>query len=224
MTDGTFVCDLHTHSRFFHRPPESIGSYDYAGVRLSCQVARLRGLSGIAVTNHDFYRPETFTAFDRCLPGIEISTTMGHVLVIGPDPPARTTAGELTPEEAVELAHDRGCAAIIAHPFRGSRVRESDADFDAVEINGKRPENRERVERLARERDLPIVGGSDAHFPFEVGRAVTRIDVDEPTPEAVVRAIRAGDVEPAVRHAPLDEGMRRFYRRVHARKHGESEE
>lgn len=222
MTEDAFVCDLHTHSRFFHRPAESVSGYDYLGVRLARQVARLRGLSGIAVTNHDYYRPETFTSFDRCLPGIEISTTMGHVLVVGPDPPTRTAAGEITPTEAVDLAHDRGCAAIIAHPFRGSRVIESDADFDAVEINGKRPENREHIEQLARERDLPIVGGSDAHFPFEVGRAATRIDVDDLTPEAVVRAIKAGDVEPVVQHGHVDEGMRNLYRRIHTRKYDSS--
>jgi len=126
-----FDCDLHTHSRFFHLSPAVGTAYDPFGVRLSLRVAHRRGLDGIAITNHDFFRPETITA-DTCLPGIEISTTAGHLLVVGPDPPTRTEPGELDPLAAVELAHDHGCAAIIAHPLRNSTLVDYDAPYDAI--------------------------------------------------------------------------------------------
>ncbi|MFC7203364.1 PHP domain-containing protein [Haloferax namakaokahaiae] len=212
-----FDCDLHTHSRFFHRRPEVAAGFDPLGARATLAVAKTRGLDGIALTNHDFFRPATIVS-DACIPGIEISTTQGHLLVVGPNPPRDTVPGELTPHEAVELAHDRECATIVAHPFRNSTLRESDADFDAIEINGKHPENRREIERIAENRDLSLVGGSDAHFPFEVGRLSTRIDADEFTPEAIVRAIKSGRVEPVVRDGPLLRVLGAVYNRIHEEK------
>ncbi|WP_416838650.1 PHP domain-containing protein [Haloferax sp. DFSO52] len=209
-----FDCDLHTHSRFFHFEPEVAARYDPFGTRLTLEVARRRGLDGIAVTNHDYFEKETVVS-PNCLPGIEISTTAGHLLVVGPTPPTRTRPGELTPTQAVDLAHEHDCAAIIAHPFRNSTLRESDADFDAIEINGKHPEHRRRIETIARDRGIPVVGGSDAHFPFEVGRISTRLDIDSFTPEAVVDAIMAGRVQPQFRDGPLLRGLGAVYSKIH---------
>lgn len=150
------------------------------------------------------------------VPGIEISTTRGHLLVIGPDPPRSTRPGSLTPEEAVDLAHDRGCAAVLPHPFRNSVVRESAAAFDAVELNGKTAKNHDAARALAVDRGLPVVGGSDAHYPFEVGRAFTRVDATELTPRAVVDAIMDGRVEPVVaRPDAVQRIMGPAYRLVH---------
>ena len=187
-----FAVDLHTHSRFFHAFHGRPTAYDSVGLRLHTLAARLRGLDAVAVTNHDY----TYSAESgfRTLPGVEVSTTHGHVLVVGPDPPARPTQNELSPEEAVEIAHERGCIAILAHPFRNSSARESDADFDAVEVNGKNPDQAERSRKLAARRDLPLVGGSDAHYPVEVGRAYTKVEADSAAPADIVDAVRGGDV------------------------------
>lgn len=207
-------CDLHTHSRFFHKDPEVAAWYDPYGTALSVRVARRRGLDGLAVTNHDYFSTETLVD-ESCLPGIEISTSEGHLLVVGPDPPRRTRPKELDPHEAVALAHDHDCAAIIAHPFRNSLLRESDAAFDAIEINGKHPEHRGHIEAIASDRALPLVGGSDAHFPFEVGRMSTRLDVDRLTPDAVVDAIRDGRVEPVSREGVISRGLGALYTEIH---------
>jgi len=209
-----FDCDLHTHSRFFHFDPEVAAAYDPLGTRLTLKMARRRGLDAIAVTNHDYFRPETMVSAN-CVPGIEISTTKGHLLVVGPEPPTRTKPGELTPLEAVDLAHAHDCAAIIAHPFRNSTLRKSDAAFDAVEINGKHPEHRRKIEAVADRLEVPIVGGSDAHFPFEVGRLSTRLDIEQFTPKTVVEAIQAGRVEPVFREGPLLDGLGSLYAAIH---------
>lgn len=213
--------DLHAHTRFFHGRRTLGDRFDPVGVRLLARVADRRGLDAVATTNHDYYTP-----FDDAgvatIPGIEVSTTHGHVLVIGPDPPTETVPLEYTPGEVVDRAHDRGCAAVLAHPYRDSALtddRFADVPFDAVEINGKHPRTRPLVERVATERDLPIVAGSDAHFPFEAGRAYTLVDVDALTPAAVVDAIQDGRVEPRVVDGPLDSVLRNGYRRVHERKH-----
>ena len=218
-----FTVDLHAHTRFFHGLDGVAEYYDSLGVRLLAGAARMRGLDAVALTNHDYYRRFDLGEpgsgrYAATIPGVEVTTTHGHVLVVGPDPPRRTEPGELTPAEAVELAHDRGCAAIIAHPYRNSTVRNVEAEFDAIEVNGKHPRTEEWVRKLADSHDLPMVGGSDAHYPVEVGRAYTKIDAEEFTPEAVVEAIREGRVEPAVDRGRLNKTVRRFYREIHEEK------
>jgi predicted metal-dependent phosphoesterase TrpH len=209
-----YVVDLHTHTRFFHGFRSRATPFDPLGARLLDGVARRRDVDGFAITNHDYcYRPDA--ARSVVVPGIEITTTEGHLLVVGPDPPEATVPERLTPAEAVELAHQHDCAAIMAHPFRNSMLPGSSADFDAIEVNGKHAGDVERVETLARQRELPLVGGSDAHYPIEAGRAVTLVDAERLTPRSVVEAIRDGRVEPAVRDHPTDQILRKVYRQVH---------
>lgn len=212
-----FHVDLHTHTRFFHGHPQLGERFDPLGVRLLAGMARFRGIDGFATTNHDY--GTGFDTGDRptIIPGIEITTTDGHLLVVGPDPPSGTTPGELTPAEAVALAHDRECAAIIAHPYRNSTIRKAEAGADAIEINGKGLDH-DRVARLADRMDLPLVGGSDAHYPIEIGRAATRVEAEELTPESVVDAIRDGRVTATLHDSPSQRMLRSVYRFIHTRK------
>lgn len=215
----TVTVDLHAHTRFFHGFGSLAPVYDPLGARLLARVAANRGLDAVATTNHDYYRDLHGGGADvTVLPGIEVTTSRGHVLVVGPSPPKLTEPGVLTPEQVVDIAHDRGCAAIIAHPFRNSTVREADADFDAVELNGKGTESVEQVREFAADRGLPLVGGSDAHLPIEVGRAYTTVDAADATPEAVVDAIRTGAVEAHVDDTPVQRVFRAAYRFLHRQK------
>ena len=216
-----FAVDLHAHTRFFHGRRQLGDRFDPCGVRLLARAIDRRGLDGVATTNHDYYTPFGHRDDDvTVIPGIEVSTTHGHVLVIGPDPPRETVPLEYTPQEIVDRAHDRGCVAIVAHPYRNSTVTEFETvPFDAIEINGKHPRTETLVRELAADRSLPLVGGSDAHVPFEAGRAYTLIDTDRLTPESVVAAISNGRVEPRVDNRPVDRLLRRLYHEVHRRKH-----
>lgn len=215
-----FAVDLHAHTHFFHGRPDLGRSLDSYGAALADLVARSRKLDAIAFTNHDYSYYEDHPTHGSVvhLPGIEVSTSMGHVTVVGPDPPRRTRPGEYTPAELVDEAHERDCIAILAHPFRGSSARESGADFDAVEINGKHPRTAERVRELADELDLPLIAGSDAHYPVEIGRAYTMVDAPELSPESVVEAVRDGRVEPRVTRDVGDYLVRRLYKLVHSAK------
>ena len=120
---NTYLVDLHTHTRFFHGFDELGRRFDPLGVRMMALVARSRGLDGFVTTNHDYAREFAVDGDPSVVPGIELTPSEGHLLVVGPDPPTATEPGRLTPEEAVELAHERGCAAVVAHPFRNSTVR-----------------------------------------------------------------------------------------------------
>lgn len=218
-SDVTLTVDVHAHTRFFHGFDSLAPVYDPLGARMLSRMAQRRGLDAVATTNHDYYRDlsggETGV---ELLPGIEVTTSRGHVLVVGPSPPKLTEAGELTPAQVVDIAHDRNCAAIIAHPFRNSTVRDADADFDAVELNGKGTESVEQVRQFADERDLPLVGGSDAHFPLEVGRAYTEVDATRATPEAIVDAIREGRVDARVDDTRVQRLFQSAYRVLHEQK------
>ena len=55
----------------------------------------------------------------------------------------------------------------------GEQCCETGADFDAVEVSGKHPGSIDQVGSLTNTLDLPVVGRSDAHFPFEAGRTLT---------------------------------------------------
>ncbi len=212
-----YTVDLHTHTRFFHGFESRPTPFDPVGVRLLAAMARRRGIDAFATTNHDYATDFSLPGDVTAIPGIEVTTTRGHLLVVGPDPPEATRPGELAPDEVVEMAHRRGCAAIVPHPYRNSTVREADADFDAVELNGKGMD-RGPVEELARRLDLPMVGSSDAHYPVELGRAFTRVDAEEPTPEGIVAAIRDGRVEAAVDERPVQRALRSLYHLIHTRK------
>ena len=208
--------DLHTHTRFFHSFTGRRSWFDETGARLLVATARSRGLDAIAVTNHDYHTEFDFdTGSLTILPGIEVSSTDGHLLVVGPDPPEWTNPGEMTPGEVVDLAHRGECAVIMAHPFRNSRIREMDVAVDAVEVNGKESRAPELVPDLAAERGLPLVGGSDAHFPNEVGRTFTTVDADQVTPETMVEAIKDDRTGFRVVERPQDRYLRRIYDIIH---------
>ncbi len=205
--------DLHTHTRFFHGFNSRPTPHDPIGLRLFVSAARARDLDAIAVTNHDYYADlEVDTGGLTVIPGIEISTTLGHLLVVGPDPPTMTTPRTMTPAEAVGLAHDRGCAAIVAHPFRNSTVVGTDAPFDAIEVNGKRSSTVDQLHALAAECDRPLVGGSDAHYPFELGRTYTTIEKADCSPSGVVDAIQDGRVDYEIDERHPSQFLRYGYR------------
>lgn len=215
----TYAVDLHAHTRFFHGFTGRPTAFDPFGARLLGRWAARRGLDAVAVTNHDYRYDAAAEAIERAgvtaLPGIEISTDAGHLLVVGADPPARTDPGALGAREAVSHAHDHDCAAVVAHPFRHSRLRFVDAPFDAMELNGKHPETHLRVRAVAERRGLPLTSGSDAHFPFEVGRGYTEVEAPELTPAAVAEAIRDGRVEPVYRERRVDRVLKPVYEWVH---------
>ncbi|WP_435096018.1 PHP domain-containing protein [Halarchaeum sp. P4] len=189
--------ELHTHSSL---------SYDGRDpIEMLLEQAAAVGLDALAVTDHDEYEASARAAElapDYGLvgiPGMEVTSAAGHVLALGIEEPV--PAGR--PFEAtLDLIRDAGGIAVVPHPFQESRsgvaanvTREALASADAVEVYNSRlltgRANRQ-AERFARDHDLPMTAGSDAHIAEMVGQAVTRVDAEERDLQHILDAIRAG--------------------------------
>jgi predicted metal-dependent phosphoesterase TrpH len=141
------------------------------------------GLDGLVVTDHDTvrgYPAVAEAAGDRIdvLPGCEVTTTGGHMLAIG----VEECPSPGPPRSVVEEIHDSGGVAVLSHPFDRLRAHyRGELDglataVDAVEVRNSRcllERFNDEARRFASETGLPVTGGSDAHFPVEVGRAYT---------------------------------------------------
>jgi len=178
-------------------------------VKAVLEAAVIRGLDGIAITDHDSLRGSAMAGeiikgrgLDLILiPGVEVSTAEGHLLVLGADVlPQKGRSVEETRQEA----HDLGGIAVVPHPyhpFRHSLGRIPDCD--AVEVYNSRhlfglANARARWE--AGRRGLPMVAGSDSHYAKTVGLGVTRIEAT--SPEDVLEEIRAGRTVIEARRTP----------------------
>lgn len=185
--------DLHIHSTY---------SDGHADVKEIIKAAKRRGLDGIALTDHDTMRgiPAARRYIKEqkldliLIPGIEVTTSEGHLLVLGVD---KAPEKKKSPEETIETAHDLGGIADVPHPyhpFRHAIGRIPDAD--AVEVyNSKHlfglANGRAKFE--AKRRGMSMVAGSDSHFSDTVGLGVTEIEAEDV--DGVLDAIRAGQTK-----------------------------
>lgn len=187
--------DLHVHT--------DASKDGLSTVREMIESARRKGLDGIAVTDHDIPFPPgdaaelSTTTGTLIIPGMEVSTDSGHLLVLSP----RSGYSRGVPLGAtVERALSEGSAVIIPHP---TDVQHSVGEAAVRSLAPKRLPietinsstlarfNRSAAE-LALELGLPCVGGSDAHIAKTVGDAYTVVEASERTVEKVLEGIRGG--------------------------------
>ncbi|PSP73981.1 histidinol-phosphatase [Halobacteriales archaeon QS_3_64_16] len=167
------------------------------------QVARAASeanLDGIAITNHD--TTEGIREVRRAasglsegidvISGVEVTTTQGHLLALNVAKPPP----QADPLTVIENIHEQGGLAVLSHPFdRFRQVYDRDLEAIAAAIDGietrnsrcVRPRYNRAAEAFAARHGLAETGGSDGHFPREVGRAATECRGD------VLDSIRAGE-------------------------------
>lgn len=194
--------DLHIHSNFSSDSSLSIDDILKEAVK--------NGLSGIAICDHNTTEG-SLTAKRRAkelnlpllvLPGTEISTTGGHLIVLGI---TDNIQPNLTPQETIEIAHQKGGIVIAAHPFKMRSIGNVDGlDVDAIETFNSRcifGEN-DRAKEMAEVLVKPQIGGSDSHLLSTIGLGFTEIEA-KLKEEAVLSAIRGGRTHPGGKVAPL---------------------
>ncbi len=152
---------------------------------------KARGGLVAAVTDHDSTAclEKARSLSFPFIPGVEVSTAQGHLLLLFVEErPQKGTSVE----EAVEFAHERGGIAVAAHPFDPFRssigIREVKAleVVDALELNQKAPAFANALaEYFSQKLGKPLLAGSDAHLPQEVGLSYT--EVEELSPKALLQ-------------------------------------
>jgi len=197
-------CDLHVHTDH-----SSDGESSVWEILRKAENARL---DAIAVTDHDTVAGAlealSFDSEVLVIPGIEVSTSDGHLLLLGIKEPVRPGMGFL---DTVRAGKEAGAVVILPHPFHrmrhgaGLKFRGAVSCVDAVECFNSRYVlgHANRVaEREAKKYKKPCVGGSDAHNARYVGYGYTRVDSERDV-AAILDAIRAGRVEAAGKRTPL---------------------
>jgi len=163
--------DLHVHSKY-----SSDGILEPLEI---VRIAKERGLNGIAITDHNTIRGGTEakkyeTKDFQVIIGAEIMTEKGEVtgLFLSTEVKSRCF------EDVINEIKAQGGLVIVPHPFDGLRhsAFHITSDYaslvDAIEGFNSRcvfqKYNRKAVEFAARH-NLPVVGGSDAHYANEIG-------------------------------------------------------
>jgi predicted metal-dependent phosphoesterase TrpH len=154
-----------------------------------------------AVTDHDSVRGvkaavELASAYPDILiiPGCEISTPQGDMLVLGTDqlPPK-----PWSPENVADYAKSIDGVSIVAHPFRTYGMGEyaRNLKVDAIEVlnGGTSKEGNAQAKELARSMGLPGTAGSDAHQMSELFAVHTQVEAALNV-DSVLAAIKKGKV------------------------------
>ncbi|WP_174589698.1 PHP domain-containing protein [Methanocella conradii] len=195
--------DLHVHT--------SYSQDGLSSVEEVLKAAAAAGLDGVAITDHDTTAGaiHALEIVDRVapgllvIPGIEVSTRSGHLIVLGitRDIPARMSV-----QETIKEAKRLGGTIVVPHPYNrprhGMPIPEG---ADAAEVYNSRHilglHNRIALRR-ARDLGLPGVAGSDAHQASLVGSAITLIKADK-TVNSVLESIKQGKTSIDVEKTPL---------------------
>jgi predicted metal-dependent phosphoesterase TrpH len=198
------TCDLHVHTNYSKDGESSVEEI--------IRAAEVAGLDAIAITDHDSVdgakKALACETSVLVIPGIEVTTKQGHLLVLGV---TEIIPAGLDVETTVAIARRMGALLILPHPYhvwRHGVARRRKAGMtvvDAVESFNSRyivgSANR-KAERIALKLGKPCVGGSDAHNARFVGFGRTYVDAEKNVP-AILDAIRAGNVTCGGKQTPL---------------------
>ena len=217
-----WTIDLHTHT--------TLGAYDSAlkPAELAAE-AGARGLSGVAITEHDrLWDQHRLAEFQKDQPnllvvnGVEVSTDHGHVLAFGL--PA-IVSGIHRLARLREVADEAGAFLVAAHPFRHwldesyfrrRGIEPPDLDPDALArlpllqaVDGLEVLNGCNTDRendlalaVARRMGKPGIGGSDCHSRQGVGYCCTAFEREIESLQMLVAELMAGRCRAVASTAP----------------------
>lgn len=171
MNAQGYAIDFHVHTKY---------SFDsIMPPKLVIELARRRGLDGVAIVDHDTIagalatieanRYSDFTV----IPGIEIKSDLGDVIALYVHRDVRSRAFA----DVIAEIHEQGGLAYVPHPVRTfgpnlPQIHARHPQVDLWELYNGRYEGRDFCEAQNVFRALGIEGalcGSDAHNPWEIG-------------------------------------------------------
>ncbi len=206
------LIDLHTHTQ-----PLSHDSALTPDALI--EAAKKAGLDGVCLTEHDFFwEHEKAAELGRrhdflVIPGIEVNTEGGHVVVFGLE---RFVYGMHRLSELVGMVEAAGGAMIAAHPYRRQLpfelTREGDwsealelasdnetyRHVQAIEtLNGRGTERQNAFSAAVCERHgLAQAAGSDAHSVVDVGTCATEFEAPIGGLDDLIAELKTGRFRP----------------------------
>ncbi len=189
--------DLHIHSIYSKDSNNTIDEI--------VNTLKKKEFHGYAITDHDTIRgiPEALKKKQDLIliPSLEISAKGAHILALDIN---ENVTPNLSIPETIDIIHQQGATAVLAHPFRFSPSRISmkkvkEARLDGIEVANSaqfpyqyiHDLNRDLAEKLR----LPQTGGSDSHIRETIGRAYTVIDSQSRETQDIIKSIEKGRTE-----------------------------
>ena len=209
------LIDLHTHT--YPRSDDSFMTPDEL-----VEAAKGAGLDGVCITEHDhFWDPFDIVELSKrhnflVLPGCEINTDGGHLLVYGLN---QYVFGMHKPDTLWSHVERAGGVIVAAHPYRRRYLRErghvpdysssmvekarTDRFFsycDSIEaFNGRADEGENAFSvELAQRLGLGMVGASDSHRVTQLGGVATEFSSEITCLDHLIVELRAGRCRPVL--------------------------
>ena len=189
-------CELHVHSKASSDGISTIDEIIDAANKLK--------IDAIAITDHDTV-DGAISALNYpdpkpiIIPGIEVSTQQGHLLVLG-------TTEKIEPNrdvmETIDEAKLKGAVTIVPHPFHiwrhavGLHCPEALLISDAIEVYNSRyimGTSNHTAYMIAQRYQKPMTTGSDSHESKFIGYGVTEINATDRSVDAILKAIQSGN-------------------------------
>ena len=190
--------DSHIHSEYSSDSSSKIDDI--------LKVAQNENIDVIAISDHntvdgtDEVLKKTRNTDILAIPSIEISSTQGHILGFGCE---ENVPKDLSPQDTIDRIHDLGGLAIIPHPYcfyrHGLLCKEDPMNLriDAIETKNARfivGYCNHKARNLAKKKDIPQLGASDAHYWKFVGDCFSLIKAEKDI-DSILKAIKKGRVE-----------------------------
>ena len=186
--------DLHIHSTY------SLDSHNTIDT-ITSRIQEL-GFNGYALADHDtiegLQEAKEKAGDLTFIPALEVSAKGAHILALDP---TDLVEPDLSMKVTVELIHEQGSLAVLAHPYGLPRSwvninQVEGAGFDAIEVANSAQIPYGYIcglnQKLADRLSLPVTGGSDSHIPETIGRSYTLVESESPMLDDVLKAIRLG--------------------------------
>ncbi len=180
--------DFHVHTFF---------SDGKASPKEMFETAKKKGIF-ISITDHDTSKGIKEVNELPVLPGQEVTTEFGHVVILCNFPPSPPRGVK----ELVDYAKENSCIVFPSHPFdifrAGIGDHLFDYKFDAIETFNSKANRiaNEKAKEAASKLGLPGLANSDSHVPSAIGSAYNALELSEFNVDDILDCIRKKKAKP----------------------------